>query len=201
MLVLESEFIDRNVSFGYPAEEDKEPRQAICDVSFNILPSSLVVIVGKNGSVKTTDPKLPSCLYRPNSGSILIDGDPIETYKASSLHDSTAVLTQKHQLFPLAVSENIGIGDPLHAGDEERISEAATRGGAEGVIKKLKNGMNHLMEPDSNLLSTQTLDSGYLFDFFNSLERDTSVSGSCLSRTDDITVTQLFLQVENDNVW
>ena len=171
------------MSFGYPSEDDKEPRQAIRDVSFNISPSSLVVIVGTNGSGKTTVLKLLSCLYRPNSGSILIDGKPIETYKTPSLHDSTAVLTQKHQLFPLAVSENIGIGDPSHAADEEKISKAATRGGAEGVIKKLKNGMNHLMEPDSNLLSTQTLDSGYLFDFFNSLERDTSVSGTYLLHT------------------
>ena len=152
-------------------------------MSFKISPSSLVVIVGTNGSGKTTVLTILSCLYRPNSGSILIDGKPIETYKTPSLHDSTAVLTQKHQLFPLAVSENIGIGDPSHAADGDRISKAAARGGAEGVIKKLKNGMDHLMEHDSTLFTTQSLGSGHLFDFFNSLERDTSVSGTYLLYT------------------
>ena len=166
------------MSFGYLSEDDKEPRQAIRDVSFNISPSALVVIVGTNGSGKTTVLKLLSCLYRPNSGSILIDGKPIEAYKAASLHESTAVLTQNHQLFPLSIAENIGIGNPSHLNDREKIAEAATRGGAEGVIKKLKNGLDHFLERDDTVISSQPLTSGPLFDFFNSLEQNSSVSGT-----------------------
>ena len=105
-----------------------------------------MVIVGTNGSGKTTVLKLLSCLYRPNSGSILVDGELIETHETPRLRDSTVVLTQKHQLFPLAISENIVIGDPLHGADEGMISEAASRKGGEGLSKNLKTEMDHLME-------------------------------------------------------
>ena len=85
--------------------------------------------------------------------------------KTPSLYDSTAVLTQKHQLFSLAVSENIGIGDQLHSADEERISGAASRVGVGELIEKLENEKNYLMEPDSTLYATQPLGSGCLFNF------------------------------------
>lgn len=153
-------------------------KRAIKDISFTLPPSSLVVIVGTNGSGKTTILKLLSSLYRPSSGTILIDGKPVESYKATSLQESTAVLTQSHQLFPFSVSENIGMGDPLHATDKERIQEAAKLGGAEAVIKKFKDGMDHFLQYDNTLFATQTLSPGNLRDFFNSLERDTSVSGA-----------------------
>ena len=60
----------------------------------------------------------------------------------------------------------------------EKIAEAATRGGAEGVIKKLKNGLDHFLERDDTVISSQPLTSGPLFDFFNSLEQNSSVSGT-----------------------
>ena len=138
----------------------------------------MVVIVGTNGSGKTTILKLLSGLYRATSGEVLIDGKPIEAYKAASLHESTAVLTQNHQLFPLSIAENIGIGNPSHLNDREKIASAATRGGAEGVIKKLKNGLDHFLERDDTVISSQPLTSGPLFDFFNSLEQNSSVSGT-----------------------
>ena len=168
---------NRNVSFQYPAEDDKDNHQAIRDVSFKIPPSSLVVIVGTNGSGKTTILKLLSSLYRPTSGTVLIDGNPIEAYKTASIHESTAVLTQNHRLFPISMSENIGIGDPSHAADKERILKAIERGGAQGVIEKLKDGMDHFLEHDNTVICTQPLGSGPLFDFYRTLEQNKSVSG------------------------
>ncbi|KAK7692111.1 hypothetical protein QCA50_003730 [Cerrena zonata] len=187
----------RNVSFGYPADDENNTQQAVQDVSFTIPPSSLVVIVGTNGSGKTTILKLLSSLYRPSSGSILIDGTPIETYKATSLHESTAVLTQNHQLFPFSVAENIGMGDPSHATDRERILRATKLGGSEGVIKKFKDGMDHFLEYNNTLFSTQPLVSGNLSDFFNSLERDTSVSGGEHQR---LVASRTFMRIASNKI-
>lgn len=84
--------------------------------------SSLVVIVGENGSGKSSIVKLLTQLYAPTSGSILIDGVDSICYREDDLYAATALLTQDHTIFPLSISENIGIGDPSDV-DNKTIRE------------------------------------------------------------------------------
>ena len=64
-----------NLSFAYPAaEEGKEPRKALDDVSFSIEEGSFVAILGHNGSGKSTLAKMLSLILLPDSGSVWIDG-------------------------------------------------------------------------------------------------------------------------------
>jgi len=61
------------------------------------------VIVGRNGSGKSTILKLIARLYDPEEGQILLDGRDIKTLKLEDLRRATAVLFQDYTHFPLSV--------------------------------------------------------------------------------------------------
>ena len=63
----------------------------------------LQVIVGANGSGKSTILKLATRLYDVTSGQILIDGHDIRTLKLSDLRQVVSVLFQDYTHFPLSV--------------------------------------------------------------------------------------------------
>ncbi|PVF98309.1 P-loop containing nucleoside triphosphate hydrolase protein [Serendipita vermifera] len=134
----------KNVSMKYPHSENF----ALKNVSFTIPAGSTVILVGANGSGKTTTVSLLSRLLDISSGEILIDDKPISAYRATSLRESQAVLRQGYQHFPFSVRENIGMGDPnwldlsrqpdqaRHI--EERIMRAAKMGGADEIMEDIK---------------------------------------------------------------
>ena len=62
------------------------------------------VIVGKNGSGKSTILKLITRLYDPTEGEILIDGHNLKSLKLADLRKALAVLFQDYTHFPLSVS-------------------------------------------------------------------------------------------------
>lgn len=62
------------------------------------------VIVGENGSGKSTILKLIARLYEPESGEILIDGRDIRLLRLEHLRRAMSVLFQDYTHFPLSVS-------------------------------------------------------------------------------------------------
>ncbi|OCH83861.1 P-loop containing nucleoside triphosphate hydrolase protein [Obba rivulosa] len=128
----------RNVSFKYPGANT----YALSNASFKLLAGQLCIIVGSNGSGKSTILKLIVRLYDPDDGEILIGGRNIQTLKLSDLRQAISVLFQDYTLFPLSIRDNIGLGDPEHADDEERIGRAAELGGASEIIARLPDGLD-----------------------------------------------------------
>ncbi|MFI6522331.1 ABC transporter ATP-binding protein [Spirillospora sp. NPDC050679] len=51
---------------------------AVDDVSFDLMPGGSLGIVGESGSGKTTTARILAGLERPTSGSVLVDGRPVE---------------------------------------------------------------------------------------------------------------------------
>ncbi|KAI3619668.1 abc transporter related protein [Moniliophthora roreri] len=141
----------RNVSFRYPECEE----YALRNVSFKIEQGQLCVIVGRNGSGKSTILKLIARLYDPEEGQILIDGRDIKALKLADLRRAMAVLFQDYTHFPLSIKDNIGLGDPAHAEDEDRIEQAAVLGGAAEFIEKLPDQYDtYLKRPVGDVYST-----------------------------------------------
>ncbi|KAJ4469342.1 P-loop containing nucleoside triphosphate hydrolase protein [Lentinula lateritia] len=137
----------KDVSFSYPGS--KEDKKALSDVSFRIEPGELVVIVGANGSGKSTFVKLLTRLYDVDVGTVLIDDEDIRRYKIHDLRKSIATLTQEHLLFPLSIEENIGLGYPEAMTNVDLINKAAQMGGAQEILDKLNNGAKTILDPFS----------------------------------------------------
>ncbi|KAJ6455965.1 P-loop containing nucleoside triphosphate hydrolase protein [Mycena vitilis] len=132
----------RNVSFSYPGTAAK----ALDNVTLSIKPGQLIVIVGANGSGKSTIVKLLTRLYDATTGSIMVDGADIQEYRLPNLRHATATLTQDHHLYPLSLRENIGLGNPAHVANIDMIRAAAKQGGAEELIAKLPDGLETILE-------------------------------------------------------
>ncbi|RDB22977.1 Lipid A export ATP-binding/permease protein MsbA [Hypsizygus marmoreus] len=134
----------KDVTFTYPGSKSKT--NALEKISLAVKPGQLVVIVGANGSGKSTIIKLLTRLFDPTSGGILIDGHPAQQYKVADLRQTMATFTQDHNLYPLSFYENIALGNPKSS-DTELVTKAAEQGGALGFIKKLENGLDTLLDP------------------------------------------------------
>ena len=89
----------REVSFKYPGSNT----YALHNTSFKIERGQLCVIVGINGSGKSTILKLIARLYDPLEGEIRINGQDIRTFRLADLRNATTVLFQDYTLFPLNV--------------------------------------------------------------------------------------------------
>jgi ABC-type multidrug transport system fused ATPase/permease subunit len=169
-------FIGRNVFFDYP--DSKSERNALKDVSFSIKAGQLVVIVGTNGSGKSTILKLLTRCYDATSGTILVDGHPIQDYRMADLRSVTTILTQEHTLFPLSLSENIGIGSPSSATDLDGIRQAARLAGARDIIENFTEGYDTILQPvRSAYLSFAARENEVLKAEYEKMEKATSVSG------------------------
>ncbi|KAK0430914.1 P-loop containing nucleoside triphosphate hydrolase protein [Armillaria borealis] len=130
----------RDVSFSYPGSQST--KFALSNINLSIKPGQMVVIVGSNGSGKSTILKLLSRFYDPTSGpeSILVDGIPVSRYRLTDLWRATATLTQDYSLFPLSLGEDIGLGYAERVNDAEMIDRVAHKGGASHCLKKLERG-------------------------------------------------------------
>ncbi|KAH9016249.1 P-loop containing nucleoside triphosphate hydrolase protein [Lactarius pseudohatsudake] len=132
----------RTVSFQYSGSE----QYALRDVSFKVLPGQLCVIVGSNGSGKSTILKLSARIFDPTEGSILIDGHDIKTLRLADLRRAMTILFQDYTHFPLSIRDNIAFGNPRLVGDDAAIEEAARLGGASELIARLPEGFDTYLE-------------------------------------------------------
>ncbi|KAJ8087689.1 hypothetical protein PM082_006525 [Marasmius tenuissimus] len=171
----------KNVVFSYPADADStNDKKALDDVSFCIDAGELVVVVGENGSGKSTFINLLTRMYDVSSGGILIDGDDIRSLKQSDFRQTVATLTQDHHLLPLTLAENIGLGCPEYISDKEKILEAARKGGCEGILKKLDSGLDTILDPAGrqyHALVDESKKDSALAKEAKKLEKSSNVSG------------------------
>lgn len=93
----------QSVTFGY------SPLAAplITDFSLDLQPGKWVALVGGSGSGKSTVGRLVAALYTPWSGSILLDGVPVQDLPRAALRSVVAVVDQKIALFEGSVADNI----------------------------------------------------------------------------------------------
>ena len=174
MLSLQS---TRNVAFSYPGSQTATP--ALNNISMNISPGQLVVIVGANGSGKSTIVRILSRLYDPTSGQVLIDGHSSSDYRINDLRRATVILSQDTSIYPLSLAENIGLGYPAFSSNKDMIIEAAKEGGALEFIQKLNKGIDTVLDPLIEVFSLNLYRNTThpLYEEMAKLEKKTDISG------------------------
>jgi ABC-type multidrug transport system fused ATPase/permease subunit len=164
-----------DVSLTYPSSQSKKP--ALSEVSYTIKAGQLIVVVGENGSGKTSLIRILSSLRKPTSGEVLLDGVPISAYRLGDIRNATALLSQDHSLFSLSVGENIAMGRPESLSSQAEVEEAARRSGAHEVIAKFHNGYETLLGWNWTKAYTGLSDTHPLRKMYDKLEKKTDVSG------------------------
>jgi ATP-binding cassette, subfamily B, bacterial HlyB/CyaB len=141
----------QDVTFAYAGTQVP----ALDRVSFEIAAGTMLGIVGRSGSGKSTITRLLQGINRDYRGFVKIDGSDLREINLRHLRQSFGVVLQNNFLFRGSIRENIIAGRPgLTLADAVRAARLA---GAEEFIERMPNGYDTYVEEGSpNLSGGQT---------------------------------------------
>lgn len=132
---LKGEVEFQDVSFTYPSRPDCT---VLKQVSFTAKPGEVVALVGPSGGGKSSCVSLVERFYQPDSGVILLDGEPLNTFNHKFLHDHISLVSQEPVLFARSIRDNVKYGLPNCTDD--KVEEAAVAANAHDFISALPRG-------------------------------------------------------------
>lgn len=124
-----------DVGFSYG-----ESAAILSHITFEAKAGEMIALVGPTGAGKSTLVNLLVRFYESTSGTILLDGTPIEKITKRRLRESIAMVTQESFLFNGTTAENLRIGNP-HATEEE-MWEALHAANAADFITRMPEGLH-----------------------------------------------------------
>jgi ATP-binding cassette subfamily B protein len=111
-------------------------------VSFRVEPGRTLALVGHTGAGKTTIVNLLLRFYDPQRGRILVNGVDIREMDVDELRSLIGYVQQDIFWFAGDVLTNIRLSNTIA---EEAVVAAASRVGADRVIRRLPNGYSHML--------------------------------------------------------
>jgi ATP-binding cassette subfamily B protein len=109
----------RNLTFSYP-----DGTKVLDNINLTVPAGSSLAIVGPTGSGKSTLVNLIPRVYDAPAGSILIDGEPIQSWPLADLRRSIGFVPQETFLFSETIAQNVAFGVPNAT--EQEIEDAAS---------------------------------------------------------------------------
>ncbi len=125
---------------------------SIDNFSFRNKPGQIIAIVGSSGSGKSTLLNLMMRFYLPTSGSITLDGNPINDIKLKSLRRNIALVSQPVTLFNESIRNNLIFGLDRDVTDEELI-DTLKKAHAWYFVEKLPNQLDESIGEGIGVLS------------------------------------------------
>lgn len=138
----------KHVQFGY-----NEGKRIIHDFSASVKAGQKIAIVGPTGAGKTTIVNLLMRFYELWSGSISIDGVPLNNLKRENVHQLFGMVLQDTWLFEGTIRENIvynrqGVTD-------EQLEEICKMTGLYHFIQTLPQGLDTVLDDNAGLSAGQ----------------------------------------------
>ncbi|MCL4136571.1 UNVERIFIED_CONTAM: hypothetical protein GTU68_030337 [Idotea baltica] len=130
-----------NVDFAYEGSDDSP---VLTNISFDIQPGKRIALVGPSGSGKSTLTALILRFYKPQSGSITLDGHDISDVVLKDLRNQVALVSQDTTLFDDTIGRNIMYG-MLDQYDEARLQSAIEAAHVDEFIDELPEGLDTLV--------------------------------------------------------
>jgi len=135
------------VNYSYPGTKTK----ALDGVSFEVAAGTMLGLVGKSGSGKSTITRLLQGITRDYEGFVKLDGNDLREINLGHMRRSFGVVLQENFLFRGTIRENIIAGRPgMTLTDAVRAARLA---GAEEFIERMPNGYETWIEEGSPNLS------------------------------------------------
>ena len=123
----------QHVDFAYP-----NGVKALHDVSMRIEPGKITALVGMSGAGKSTVVNLLDKFYHADSGTIMLDGRPIEQWDTRWLREHVGLVMQKNHIFDGTIEDNIKYGNPQATHDD--VVNAARRAFLYDQVMQLPKG-------------------------------------------------------------
>ncbi|MEE6261917.1 ABC transporter ATP-binding protein [Plantactinospora sonchi] len=130
------------VTFRYPGAA----RPALSEASLELRAGQVVALVGENGSGKSTLAKVVTGLYRPDSGVVRWDGEPVRD--PGVLRATSAVVLQDFLRYRLTAADNVAMGRAEVAAETGRIQAAARLAGAAPFLDRLPRRYDTVLSPE-----------------------------------------------------
>ena len=137
-----------DVSFAY----DTNAAPVLRDIDLVVRPGQTVALVGPSGAGKSTLAGLIARFYQPTSGRILLDGEPLDSYRLSCLRRQIALVTQELTLFNDTLASNIAYGG-LAGASRQALDAAMRRAHVDVFVEKLPHGLDTVVGDDGVMLS------------------------------------------------
>ena len=120
-----------------------DSRPVLNDLSIRVPAGRLTTLIGRSGAGKTTIIDLVTGLLQPDSGVVLVDGQPLAELDLRQWRRVIGYVPQENLLLHDSIYSNVTLGDPaLGEADAEYALRAA---GAWGFVQEMPQGMNSLV--------------------------------------------------------
>ncbi|KAK8123906.1 hypothetical protein PG999_003824 [Apiospora kogelbergensis] len=127
-----------NLMFSYPARPN---RQVLKGLDLTIRPGQFCALVGPSGAGKSTIIALLERMYRPDSGSVLIDGVDVAAKSEPLFRDEIGLVPQDSILFDGTVRFNMALGArPDREPSQDEIEAACRLANIHDTIAALPQG-------------------------------------------------------------
>lgn len=135
-----------HVTFGYG---DDAP--VVNDLRFTLAPGTILGLLGRTGSGKTTLTRLLFRLYEPRAGTIRLGDADIRQARLDDLRCRIGIVTQDVQLFQASLRDNLTLFDPAIA--DVRIHAALAELGLDAWVATLPDGLDTILAVDARGVS------------------------------------------------
>lgn len=139
-----------HVRFSYPDSPDKV---IIKDFSAHVSPGQKVAIVGPTGAGKTTMVNLLMRFFEINSGSIRIDGVPIDRMRRENVHELFGMVLQDTWLFEGTIRENLVYN--MKKITDAQLERVCTACGLDQFVHALPDGFDTVLSESTSISAGQ----------------------------------------------
>ncbi|HZM22399.1 MAG TPA: ABC transporter ATP-binding protein, partial [Anaerolineales bacterium] len=135
-----------DVTFSYNGNDS-----VLSALSFDLKPGSVLGLLGRTGSGKTTLARLIFRLYDPNTGRITINDTDLRQLKLETLRRNVAIVTQDVQLFRASIRDNLTFFD--RSIKDQQILETLEELELGDWYRSLANGLDTELDMGARSLS------------------------------------------------